>query len=59
MNEQKQKMIRTAKQQYAAIYPCASKKNLGECFTFEENQIVFWFNTADSTTHVLTQKLSR
>lgn len=58
MNEQKQKMIRTAKQRYTTIYPCSSKKNLGECFTFEEDRIVFWFNTEDATTHVLTQELS-
>jgi hypothetical protein len=58
MNEQKRKMIRTAKQQYTTIYPCSSKKNFGECFTFEEDHLVFWFNTADATTHVLTQELS-
>lgn len=58
MNEQKKKMIRTAKQKYTSIYPCASKKTLGDCFTFEEDRIVFWFNTADSTTHVLTQELT-
>jgi len=58
MNEMKLELIRSAQKQYSAIYPCSSKKNLGECFTLEEDRIVFWFNTADATTHVLTQELS-
>jgi hypothetical protein len=57
MNELKQKMIRTAKGQYQAIFPCSEKKSLGDCFTIEENRIFFWFNTADETTHVLTQDI--
>jgi hypothetical protein len=58
MNQLKQEMIRTARKRYQAIYPCASKKSLSECFTLEEDRIVFWFNTEDSTTHVLTEQIA-
>ena len=58
MNEQKMKMIRKAKRQYDRIFPCSAKKNLRDCFTVEEGQILFWFNTTDESTHVLTQDLS-
>jgi hypothetical protein len=58
MNELKKKMIRKAKQQYDQIYPCSAKKTLRDCFTVEEDQILFWFNTTDESTHVLSQDLA-
>jgi hypothetical protein len=58
MNDLKRKMIIQARNQYQQIYPCSSKKNLGDCFTVEEDRILFWFNTPDETTHVLTQELA-
>ena len=57
MNDQKQKLIRQARNQYKQIYPCSAKKSLGDCFTVEEDRILFWFNTSDETTHVITQEL--
>ncbi len=59
MNELKQNMINLATVRYNAIFPCASKRNLGECFTLEGNQMLFWFNTADQSTHVLAQDINR
>ena len=58
MNDLKKKMILKARQQYNRIYPCSSKKNFGDSFTVEENRILFWFNTPDKSTHVLTQELA-
>jgi hypothetical protein len=54
MNEIKNKMIKLAVERYKDIYPCSDKENLGECFTTEGSTIIFWFNTADESTHVLT-----
>ena len=58
MNEVKKSMIRKARKKYEQIYPCATKKGFGDCFTVDEDRIMFWFNTADESTHVLTQELA-
>ena len=57
MNELKHKMISKAVELYTDIYPVITKHDLGECFTTEGNMLVFWFNTADESTHVLTTKI--
>jgi len=54
MNELKNIMISKAIAMFAEIHPVTSKSDLHECFTTEENMLVFWFNTADESTHVLT-----
>jgi hypothetical protein len=56
MNALKRKMIRKAVQQYKRIYPCGSKQHFSECFTMVDDGIVFWFNTEDRSTHLLTHK---
>ena len=56
MNELKKKMIRKAVQQYHRIYPCGSKQDFSECFTLVDNSMVFWFNTEDHSTHLMTHK---
>ena len=58
MNEIKQNLINRAKKQYKAIYPCSTKRKLRDCFTVEENQMIFWFNTEDDTTHILTHDVA-
>jgi hypothetical protein len=58
MNELKKKLINRAEKQFKKIYPCSTKNNLGDCFTVEEEQLLFWFNTADESTHVLTHDLA-
>jgi hypothetical protein len=57
MNEIKQKLINRAKMQFKQIYPCSTKKRLKECFTIEDDLMIFWFNTEDETTHIITQNL--
>lgn len=57
MNELKNIMISKAVAKYTEIYPVITKEKLGDCFTTEGNILVFWFNTADESTHVLTTKL--
>jgi hypothetical protein len=57
MNELKNIMISKAVEIYTDIYPVVTKHDLGECFTTEGNILVFWFNTADESTHVLTSRL--
>ncbi len=50
-------MIFKATQLYKEIYPCRSKTELGDCFTTEGNLVLFWFNTSDESTHVLTSSI--
>lgn len=58
MNELKHIMIRKAVAMYTDIYPVITKHDLEECFTTEGNMLVFWFNTADESTHVLTTRIA-
>ncbi|MBN1129523.1 MAG: hypothetical protein JXA71_11080 [Chitinispirillaceae bacterium] len=58
MNEMKQTLINQAKREFKQIYPCSTKKKLRECFTVEGNQMIFWFNTEDETTHILMRELA-
>jgi hypothetical protein len=58
MNELKHILISKAVEIYTDIYPVINKDKLGDCFTTEGNILVFWFNTADESTHVLTRKIA-
>lgn len=57
MNELKNIMIRKAYEMYKGVYPVKSHDKLSDCFTIEENMIMFWFNTPDQSTHVITEKM--
>ncbi|KMQ52488.1 hypothetical protein CHISP_0755 [Chitinispirillum alkaliphilum] len=54
MNEIKRKLINQAVERYTSIFPCTRANDLNECFTIEDNVVMFWFNTEDKTTHILT-----
>jgi hypothetical protein len=54
MNEIHEKLISKAIEMYQEIRPCSVNLSLGDCSTREGNTIVFWFNTADESTHILT-----
>ena len=54
MNQTKEDLIRRARETYRDIAPCSTKRDFSECFTTEGNNILFWFNTADKTTHMMT-----
>jgi hypothetical protein len=58
MNKLKQKMIKQARDRFTRIAPCATRETLDESFTVEKNNIYFWFNTEDKSTHVLAEKIS-
>jgi hypothetical protein len=57
MNDLKKKLIHKATQQYKSIRPCAHKAELNECFTVEDNTVLFWFNTEDESTHMVAAEL--
>ena len=57
MNELKYKMILEATKNYLTIYPCGNKTRLEDCFTMNGDQLLFWFNTEDQSTHLITKPL--
>jgi len=57
MNAIKKQMITEAQRKYRRIFPCTQRRNLDDCFTVEGKMVIFWFNTEDYTTHILTSQL--
>jgi hypothetical protein len=57
MNELKHTLISKAVEEYTDIFPVITKHTLGDCFTTDGDLLVFWFNTADESTHVVTSPL--
>lgn len=57
MNKIKRKLIAEAENKYRVIFPCATRQSLDESFTIEENIIIFWFNTEDDSTHMITSNI--
>jgi hypothetical protein len=57
MNEIRHSLIRKATRQYRKIRPCAHKAELNECFTVEDKQVLFWFNTEDESTHMIAAEM--
>lgn len=57
MEQAKYAMINEAKKTYKKIYPCSNRKSLSDCFTIEGDLLLFWFNTADNSTHLISSAL--
>lgn len=57
MNAIKKRMIKDARSRYDRIHPVKSRDSLHDCFTVEENMIIFWFNTDDFTTHTIIENI--
>jgi hypothetical protein len=58
MNEVKTDMIAEATSDYSIIFPCGNKTSFEDCFTRNGDQLIFWFNTEDHSTHVISKTLS-
>lgn len=58
MSDIERRMIRQAERKYKKIFPCCHKESFSECFTRVENRVLFWFNTEDHSTHVLSKELN-
>jgi hypothetical protein len=58
MNALKKNLIQQAMERYEHIAPCTTLPSLEDSFTIENDKLVFWFNTDDHSTHVVTAQLS-
>jgi hypothetical protein len=59
MGELEQKLIRRAMLKHKKIFPCSRKGTFETSFTRESDRILFWYNTRDRSTHVVSTKLVR
>jgi hypothetical protein len=57
MGELEQKLIKKAMQKHKKIFPCARRGNFDRCFTREDDRLLFWYNTTDKSTHVISAKV--
>ena len=58
MSALQKQLIENALETYQQIFPCASKRSFDECFTILGTKCLFWFNTADNSTHMLVAEIS-
>jgi hypothetical protein len=53
----KKKMVDFAIKKHVDIYPTSDSKNLMDGFTIEKNHIIFWYNTKDRSTHIVSAEI--
>jgi hypothetical protein len=58
MSALQKQLIERAREAYPQIFPCTSKQSFDECFTIFGTKCLFWFNTADNSTHMLVAEIS-
>ena len=49
---QQEEMLSQAIEEHGEVTPC-SNKEWWECFTYFEDDILFWFNTKDNSTRLI------
>jgi hypothetical protein len=52
MNEIKTILLKRARDRHQLIQPCYPNTSFDDCFTVEDNKVLFWYNTIDQSTHV-------
>lgn len=57
MDKTKESLINKAYRMYKTIYPCGRRRSFADCFTYYGNKILFWFDTEDHSTHMLTGEI--
>lgn len=50
-------LIDKAIDKHGTIYPCANMVYLTDCFTNYDGKWIFWYNTEDNSTHVVTEEV--
>jgi len=57
MNDLKNDLKKEAEKKHGKIYPSGDKRNLDDCFTENDDTLMFWFNLENQSTKVLTRKI--
>lgn len=50
-------LIAEARRDFGDITPCVNRDSLDECFTINNDRLVFWFNEPNHSTRVKSQAL--
>jgi hypothetical protein len=58
MEELKRALIEKAEKKFKKIKPCLTHADFSNSFTVDEGRIIFWFNTEEDTTRILTSKIN-
>ena len=59
MGELEKRLIQRAIHKHKKIFPCARRNSFAACFTREKDRLLFWYNTKDRSTHVVSAKIMR
>lgn len=59
MGELERKLIKKAIRKHRKIFPCSRKGTFKASFTRETDRILFWYNTKDRSTHVISARYIR
>ena len=54
MNEIREQLLTMARDKYRNILPIPRLKKIENCFTEDFGKTIFWFNTADKSTHLIS-----
>lgn len=57
MEEIKEKLIQTAIERFNTILPYENRDHLHEGFSLVGNVLMFWFDTVDNSSHLVSVKL--
>ena len=57
MSKKHLKLIAKAKTKYGQIAPCGMKKHFSDCFSIDNGELLFWFNTVDNSTHIEAERI--
>ncbi len=58
ISEIKNEMIKEALELYKEIHPPLTVNAIEDCFTYEKNRIILWFNISNLSTKVVQRDLS-
>ena len=57
MGEEKIELIQLAYRRYKNIEPCGTQESFAECFTKSDDELMFWFNTEEGSTRLVTTSM--
>ena len=58
MEDIKRELRQEAEEKHGKIHPPGRMKKLDDCYTVEDNKVLFWFNPEGQTTRVITRDLN-
>ena len=57
MSRDEMRLIKKAREAFIKISPCGGKESFSECFTKCKNKLVLWFDTEDSSSHIIHEDI--